>query len=103
MFNFHPSRIAAAAVLAALPAVGLAVTAAPAHADAPNPVQQPKDGHDDDSMGGIDGMGAVGNGLLDHDRGGQGDDKGGKGGHGSMMGGPKGGQGSRGSMMDGLG
>ncbi|MYT31328.1 MULTISPECIES: hypothetical protein [unclassified Streptomyces] len=91
MFNFHPSRIAAAAVLAALPAVGFAVTAAPAHADAPTPAHhQPKDGHDDDSMGGgLSGMNGLGSGLLDHDHGDHGDEggEGGEGGHGSMMGG----------------
>ncbi|WP_438483919.1 hypothetical protein [Streptomyces sp. S186] len=98
MFNFHPSRIAAAAVLAALPAVGLAVTAAPAHADAPPPAHhQQKDGPDDDSMGGgLSGSNGLDSGFLGHDHGGPGGDEGGEGGeggHGSMGGGLGGGLG----------
>ncbi|MER7985200.1 hypothetical protein ABTY53_06295 [Streptomyces noursei] len=53
---FNPSRLAAAALLAALPTVGLAVAAAPAHAAPPVPVQQsddgPSDGPEDGMFGG---------------------------------------------------
>ncbi|PNE37054.1 hypothetical protein [Streptomyces noursei] len=66
---FHPSRIAAAALLAALPVVGVAATAAPAQAASPVPQQhQPKDGPDDgplgDSGGGLFGGGSDEGGGL---------------------------------------
>ncbi|MGG2464217.1 hypothetical protein ACO0M4_31345 [Streptomyces sp. RGM 3693] len=60
----NPSRIAAAALLAALPVVGLAATAAPAQAAAPVTAQQPADGPNDDLFGGA-GNNGVPSGIGD--------------------------------------
>ncbi|MFE3647335.1 hypothetical protein ACFXO2_05745 [Streptomyces sp. NPDC059152] len=95
----NPSRLAAAALLAALPVVGLAATAAPAHAAAPVPAQQqPTDGHDDGLFGGARNLGGGSSGMGDRLLGGFGGrDSGGLGGRDST------GFGDRGSMLGGLG